>query len=428
MSSFFESFTSLSVVEENTVISVEEDHSSNNKNRNSRSESVVSGIYSSDHEENANTASENTSEDEYYTTPEYVPGSFEGPEKTMEVVFRPNVGAKDGLRSLSRAQLDILCTKAKCSILSQISNSYLDAYVLSESSLFVYKHRLIMKTCGTTTLLRCLGKLLEFADDLSMKLEWVGYSRKNLNNPTAQFFPHSNFDDEMKYIETHSKLQDRLKGSGYVLGPITGDHLFVYVADHSHIQSVGAVERYLSTPSDRTINIMMFDMDPSVANIFFQRTCSTGKEMTAMSGISSLCPGAIIDETAFTPCGYSMNAILHDAYYTIHITPEAECSYASFETNACLKNYDATVRNVLNVFKPKRFVMVLFGDEDDIHSIPSLPTDARNIVIPTCGTYKRSSLASRVETELSTMMACYTLNTNWVDLSDVRVRGYSLVD
>jgi hypothetical protein len=59
-----------------------------------------------------------------------------------------------------------------------------------------------------------------------------------------------------------------------------------------------------------------------------------------MSGISSLCPGAIIDETAFTPCGYSMNAILHDAYYTIHITPEAECSYASFETNACLKNYD----------------------------------------------------------------------------------------
>ena len=399
------------------------------QSRNSRSESIVSAIYSSDHDEAGHTASENSEDDhEFYTTPEYVPGSFEGPEKTMEVVFRPNIGAKDGLRSLSRAQLDLLCTKAKCSILSQISNAYMDAYVLSESSLFVYKHRLIMKTCGTTTLLRCLGKLLEFADSLSMKLEWVGYSRKNLNNPTAQLFPHSNFDDEMKYIDSHAKLQDRLKGSGYVLGPITGDHLFVYVADHSHVQTVGDMERYPSTPSDRTINIMMFDMDPSVANIFFQKTCSTGKEMTAMSGISSLCPGATIDETAFTPCGYSMNAILHDAYYTIHITPEAECSYASFETNACLKNYDATIRNVLNVFKPKRFVLVLFGDEDDISTMTSLPTDSRKIQVPSFGSYRRISLATRVETELSTHMGLFHLDHGSSDnLQNFRERGYSLV-
>jgi len=412
------------------TITIVDDEALSNQHRNSRSDSLASGIYSSDHDESGQTASENASEDDHecYTTPEYVPGSFEGPEKTMEVVFRPNIGAKDGLRSLSRVQLDILCTKAKCSILSHISNAHMDAYVLSESSLFVYKHRLIMKTCGTTTLLRCLGKLLEFADVLSMKLEWVGYSRKNLNNPTAQLFPHSNFDDEMKYIDSHAKLQDRLKGSGYVLGPITGDHLFVYVADHSHEQTIGDMERYPSTPSDRTINIMMFDMDPSVANIFFQRTCSTGKEMTAMSGISTLCPGALIDETAFTPCGYSMNAILHNAYYTIHITPEAECSYASFETNACLKNYDATVRNVLNVFKPKRFVLVLFGDEDDISTMKSLPTDTRKIAVPGFGNYRRTSLASRVETELSTHMGCFHLeNGSSNNLQSLRERGYSLV-
>lgn len=83
-----------------------------------------------------------------------IPGCFEGPEKTMEVVFKPNVGADDGLRSLSREQLDFLCTQAKCTILSKISNSHIDAYVLSESSMFIYKTRFIMKTCGTTTLLR----------------------------------------------------------------------------------------------------------------------------------------------------------------------------------------------------------------------------------------------------------------------------------
>eukprot|EP01036_Dinobryon_divergens_P044286 gene44286-59081_t len=32
---------------------------------------------------------------EDHETPEYVPGSFEGPEKTMEVWFRPNIGQED---------------------------------------------------------------------------------------------------------------------------------------------------------------------------------------------------------------------------------------------------------------------------------------------------------------------------------------------
>ena len=128
-------------------------------------------------------ANETQYERECHVTPEYVPGCFEGPEKTMEVVFKTGVGAEEGLRALTREQLDYLCTQAKCTILSKISSNYIDAYVLSESSLFIYKHKYIMKTCGTTTLLRCLSSLLQFADALGMKLTWVGYSRKNLLYP-----------------------------------------------------------------------------------------------------------------------------------------------------------------------------------------------------------------------------------------------------
>ena len=90
-------------------------------------------------------------------------GMFEGPEKTLEVVFRrldgvamhqvmstgdisgelsstPGPIMRVGLRRLSREDLDLICARARCTILSVISNRYLDAYVLSESSLFVYPY------------------------------------------------------------------------------------------------------------------------------------------------------------------------------------------------------------------------------------------------------------------------------------------------
>ncbi len=90
-------------------------------------------------------------------------GTFEGPEKSLEVCFRPGVGHRLGCRALTRQQLDAICNKAQCTIISKISNDHLDAYVLSESSLFVYKYKVVIKTCGTTTLLRCISCLLNYA-------------------------------------------------------------------------------------------------------------------------------------------------------------------------------------------------------------------------------------------------------------------------
>lgn len=345
--------------------------------------------------------------------------NFEGPEKTMEVVFRSGKGIADGLRTLSRQQINFLCEQAKCSILTKVSNNYMDAYVLSESSLFIYRHRLIMKTCGTTTLLRCLSSLMEYADAIGMELTWVGYSRKNLLFPSAQLWPHSSFGDEIDYIKTHPKLQLRLNGTGHILGPITGDHWFVYVADHSlppkseipDTLSSNTSEECQVPSNERTINLMMFDMPEEVCNVFFQKNCANAKEMTSKSGIFNLCPGALIDETAFEPCGYSMNAIIHDTYSTIHVTPQPNCSYASFETNSCVSNYLPLVRNALIVFRPQRFVMTMFGDQCAVDGMSSLPTDARGICLPGLGNYSRTSMSStQIDNDLCCLMACYTLD------------------
>lgn len=467
-------------------------------------------------------------------TPDYIPGCFEGPEKTMEVCFIPGIGEEAGLRQLSRKQLDFLCTEAKCSILSKISSAYMDAYVLSESSLFIYKHRYIMKTCGTTTLLHCLDSLLRFADELKMELMWVGYSRKNLLFPTQQAWPHSNFGDEIEYLNSHKVLQDRLNGVAHILGPVTGDHWFVYVADNpphmaalveAHQQqtknknknknksrdclsqmqtlednacpqntddakanangnAISTVIKSKSTsclssiPSGNgsgsscldltssmmtmegiTINMMMFDLDQEVTKLFYQSPPSSsppeassssspsptatstptsaptstskeeevpeldsataaaiGKRMTKAAGIDHLVPGATIDESSFSPCGYSMNAILHDAYSTIHVTPEQECSYASFETNTALRAYSPLVRNALNVFRPQRFVLTMFADEVAYSTLQEgavpPPLSSRELFVPRIGMYRRTNLSStNIGVDLNCTMACFTLVT-----------------
>jgi S-adenosylmethionine decarboxylase len=130
--------------------------------------------------------------------------------------------------------------------------------------------------------------------------------------------------------------------------------------------------------------------------------------MTESSGIDKLCPGAFIDAAAFTPCGYSMNAVKDDVYSTIHITPEAACSYVSFETNVQLNDYTCVVRDVLAIFRPKRFVLTMFWDEC---AIDILPTDVRAYIVPDHGPYLRSS-ATQTKVDIQRQycfMACYSL-------------------
>lgn len=113
-----------------------------------------------------------------------------------------------------------------------------------------------------------------------------------------------------------------------------------------------------------------------------------------MSGIRDLIPGSVIDATMFNPCGYSMNGMKSDVsfmlinnqhwkikinkylgviipfffffqgtYWTIHITPEPEFSYVSFETNISQTSYDDLIRKVVEVFKPGKFVTTLFVNQ-----------------------------------------------------------------
>eukprot|EP00956_Cyclotella_meneghiniana_P018139 scaffold29974_cov60-Cyclotella_meneghiniana.AAC.5 len=385
-------------------------------------------------------------------------GVFEGPEKTLEVVFRKIPGFegnltddeslsdsssaslgsgtihRKGLRTLPRSALDRICARARCTILSSVSNRYLDAYVLSESSLFVYPYMIVLKTCGTTTLLRCVATLIELGRNIGLEIDWVGYNRKNFNFPGDQMFPHGSFHQEMDYLYSHRNLCERLNGNGYTLGPVTSDHWFVFVADHT--------KRYVEdNDTDRDV-AQKFYYDKYQAKISEEETEEEATkrisiEQTRAAGIDNLVAGANIDPRAFEPCGYSMNAILFHSYSTMHITPEEGSSYASFETNQKLNNYTPLVSNVVRAFRPKRFVMTLMADEGGLVQMGGNPlfdgsaskakisvplkgdnavprtntttTTGSSLGISNCATYKRSNLASiKVEDDTCCMMG------NWV--------------
>lgn len=47
---------------------------------------------------------------------------------------------------------------------------------------------------------------------------------------------------------------------------------------------------------------------------------------------------------------------------TIHITPEPEYSYVSFESNIPLTSYLGVIQRVLDTFQPGKFILTIFAN------------------------------------------------------------------
>ncbi|KAJ4960731.1 hypothetical protein NE237_020641 [Protea cynaroides] len=285
---------------------------------------------------------------------------FEGYEKRLEIsFFEPGIFADPGgkgLRSLTKAQLDDILAPAECTIVASLSNADVDSYILSESSLFVYSYKIIIKTCGTTRLLLAIPPILELAGSLSLSVRAVRYTRGSFTFPGAQPFPHRNFSEEVAILDGYfGKLGSG--GRAYVIGSLAKSQKWhVYSAcaemeDHKNVVY--------------TLEMCMTGLDNKLASVFYKTQASSAAEMTKISGIRNILPHSEISDFEFDPCGYSMNSIEGAAISTIHVTPEDGFSYASFETvgydlNAV--NLEQLVGRVLACFQPREFSVAIHAD------------------------------------------------------------------
>ncbi|CAI2354789.1 unnamed protein product [Caenorhabditis sp. 36 PRJEB53466] len=281
---------------------------------------------------------------------------FEGAEKLLEIWFCSSKGFKSSLRRIPRAEIDAMLDVARCKILHSKHNESIDSYVLSESSLFVSDHRIIMKTCGSTRLLAALPVIMQLAGTYAQldQVQSVYYSRKNFIRPDLQPPLHKNFDAEVEYLD--SFFAD---GHAYCLGSLKQDRWYLYTF-HRQVQFPA------SKGSDHTLEILMSDLDDSVLTTFTKDCAVDATACFEAAGIHKVVPaGAEIHDELFDPCGYSMNAYMNDTdqYATIHVTPEKEFSFASFETNQDLVCLYSQTQRVLQCFKPGKVLMTVFAND-----------------------------------------------------------------
>jgi S-adenosylmethionine decarboxylase len=353
---------------------------------------------------------------------------FEGPEKLIEVWFKPpqeklnELNDLDlegsthgyGLRTVEKEIWDDMLTVVRAQVLSVTSNQYQDAYLLSESSMFVSPYRFMIKTCGTTTLLNAVPKILDIAKQ-HCGLDTISaffYSRKCFMFPDRQERPHGSWDSEVDFLEKIFP-ECKFNTSAYVVGKLNRDHWNLFMATPyeenvlKYTNSIAdlPIEQFNSeietlikeevkknkfdnegiSEDDFTLEILMSGLDQK-RMVNFWRTEEEKREVMEIeergdvyvkgkteervyeqSGLKAVFPQAQMDHYVFNPCGYSSNALLGEHYYSVHVTPEDICSYASFECNLPLgnklnqyKSYNELIYKVLNIFNPEQFVITLF--------------------------------------------------------------------
>uniref|UniRef100_A0AC35TII5 S-adenosylmethionine decarboxylase proenzyme n=1 Tax=Rhabditophanes sp. KR3021 TaxID=114890 RepID=A0AC35TII5_9BILA len=278
---------------------------------------------------------------------------FEGAEKLLEMWFDMEEGATS-LRNIPHNELVEMLEIAQCHILHFAKNEKLDSYVLSESSMFISDNRIILKTCGTTKLLHAIGRIIELARKYAGMTCVINvyYSRKNFLKPKLQSKVHQSFDNEITFLDTFFE-----GGQAFCLGSLKNDRWFLYCYSKDHVEPPIA---------DHSLEILMTDLPEDVMAVFTKEACVDGKDCTVKSGIDKILPyNTLIHDELFEPCGYSMNGLISgtDEYSTIHITPEPNFSYVSFETNQTTEDLYTQTMKVINCFRPRSFLINIFANE-----------------------------------------------------------------
>src|SRR5690606_25392161 len=258
--------------------------------------------------------------------------------------------------------------------LSVVRSEHVHAYLLSESSMFVFKHKVILKTCGTTTLLHGLPHMLRIATEVAgfppgkpgvATPYRVFYSRKSFMFPGKQLFPHTSWDDEVQFLEN-----EFLNGSAYMVGKMNGEHWYLYLTNPGTIltpphtppneaqqasRTTTKLLKFPESPSnyenhfpmggeggraghgahDETLAILMTELDPIKAKQFYLEDASAVAKARFLKEVE----GKSDDEMVFLSNGETeFPAELTSEGHTLGDIVSDACGLSSVYANSAHKN------------------------------------------------------------------------------------------
>ncbi|QIR14349.1 adenosylmethionine decarboxylase [Shewanella aestuarii] len=284
---------------------------------------------------------------------------FEGAEKKLELVIAQDCGS---LRLLPLLFWQEVLMLAKAEVLSSISNDDCDAYLLSESSLFVWNHRIVLITCGLSTLVDAANELISRLGEHNVA--YLCYQRKN------EFAAHL---QSSSFIDDISILRQRVKGTACRIGHLDSHHHYLFTTDlHT------GLEANLSAIGDTCCELLMYHISGPVAD-YLRADNQTLVDIKKYLQLDELFTDFITDAHLFSPFGFSINGIKGKQYFTIHITPQEQSSYVSVETNIELSTYTIDIISYLvSILQPRSWDIIGFNVQ------PNVPAAPQNLCLGYC--------------------------------------------
>ncbi len=272
---------------------------------------------------------------------------FEGSEKKIEVIL---ADSSLKLRSFGQPFWADIVACANAEILSSVSNEFCDAYLLSESSLFVWDDRFVMLTCGTTTLADAVMSFIE-----SVGEEAIGFASYQRKNEYLSHLQSSSFQDDLK------KIRQTIAGNAYRIGHLDSHHHYMF----------STKKPFIAPAADTTNELLMYHINGDAAD-YLRGMNQSAQGIRELLQLAELFPDFIVDDFLFEPFGYSINGIKGQEYFTIHITPQEKSSYVSLETNVNLSEHPVDIyARLLSSLNPGSWDVIGFNSAKNTDGFPA---------------------------------------------------------
>ncbi len=287
---------------------------------------------------------------------------FEAVEKKAEIILATHTVSL--LKDIDNGFWHQMISACQASILSTTETTECKAFILSESSLFIWNSRLLILTCGTAPLI----KAIEF------------FIRSFLKVPLQIIYQRQQERSTAKQLTTFN--QDVIQLNQYFSGQRSTLHTENMANQHIYVgwsKQISAHHENIALKPKAKYEWCGYELSTHVCKQLIKpdTTSAAIRNFLKLSDWFKKQKVAwTIDDYCFSPYGYSLNAVSDQQFVTLHLTPQSPVSYISVSSDG---DISSLITLLIGIFQPQIYRCVLLNNFFDA---PNLSVLVDNKVVP----------------------------------------------